>query len=75
MTSMDIRFRYEGALDEVQIRALAKLSDVYGIRALRIDEAGSELALEYDATRMDAARVEALVRGCGVAPLPEAVSA
>ncbi|MGH9487325.1 MAG: hypothetical protein ACRD04_07015 [Terriglobales bacterium] len=71
---MDIRFRYAGVLDEAQMRGLWGLSDVYGIRKLRLDES-SAIAIEYDATRMDAARVEALVRGCGIAPLPDPVSA
>lgn len=69
MTTMDISFRYAGGLDEAKLRALARLSDVYGIRKLRIAEDERRLAIEYDATRMDAARVEALVRGCGVATM------
>lgn len=64
---MDIAYRYRGRLSEEQSRALARLSDVYGIRALRVDEAGGTIAIEYDATRLDAARVAALVRGCGIA--------
>ncbi|MGH9475992.1 MAG: hypothetical protein ACRD1C_06635 [Terriglobales bacterium] len=71
MTTMDISFRYAGSLNGVQIQALARLFDVYGIRKLRIEESERTLAVEYDATRMDAERIEALVRGCGVAPLPE----
>ncbi len=75
MTTMDIAFSYAGTLTDPQIQALSRLSDVYGIRKLRVDEAVGSLAIEYDATRMDSARVEALVRSCGVAPLPEPVSA
>ncbi|MGH9465988.1 MAG: hypothetical protein ACRD1Y_01410 [Terriglobales bacterium] len=69
MTTMDLTLRYADSLDESQLRALARLRDVYGIRQLRIEESARSLAIEYDATRMDAARVEALVRSCGVAPL------
>lgn len=75
MTSMDILFRYAGTLTGDQLQSLSRLADVYGIRRLRIDEAAGTLALEYDATRMDAARIEALVRACGVAALPDPVSA
>ena len=69
MTAMDISYRYAGGLDDQQIRALSRLSDVYGIRALRVDEQAKRIAIEYDATRLDAARVAALVRGCGVAAI------
>ncbi len=67
MTAMDIRFRAQTALSTEQAEALARLSDVYGIRGLRLDEAAGDIAIEYDATRMNSARVAALVRGCGVA--------
>ncbi|HXE31853.1 MAG TPA: hypothetical protein VN515_08650 [Terriglobales bacterium] len=67
MTAMDVTYRYAEGLNPDQIRALARLSDVYGIRALRIDEEARKLAIEYDATRMDETRVQGLVRGCGVA--------
>ena len=70
MTTMDARFRYQARLNETQIRALAGVRDVYGIRALRIDEAANEIAIEYDATRLDAARVAGLLRGCAVAAEP-----
>lgn len=66
MTSMDVAYRYSDGLDADQIQALARLSDVYGIRGLRIDEANRRIAIEYDATRLDEPRVAALVRGCGV---------
>ncbi|MGH9481023.1 MAG: hypothetical protein ACRD1L_02925 [Terriglobales bacterium] len=72
MTTMDISYRYAGGLDEGQIRALAQLSDVYGIRALRLDEDARAIAIEYDATRLDEARVAALLRGCGIPSAPVA---
>ena len=67
---MDLRYRYQAPLSETQIRALARVRDVYGIRALRIDEAANQIAIEYDATRLDAARVSGLLRGCAVAVEP-----
>lgn len=66
MTAMDVHYRFEGPLDANQIEALARVSDVYGIRKLRIDEDASTLAIEYDATRLTEPRVAALVRACGV---------
>jgi len=75
MTAMDVTYCFEGSLDARQIQALARLSDVYGIRKLRVDEDASTIAIEYDATRMNEARVAALVRGCAVQlrPAPAAV--
>ena len=67
MTAMDIRFRALAPLSTEQAESLARLSDVYGIRALRLDEQAGGIAVEYDATRMNAARVAALIRACGVA--------
>ncbi|MGH9394268.1 MAG: hypothetical protein ACRD1E_08880 [Terriglobales bacterium] len=64
---MDIAYRYSQPLAADQLRALAALSDVYGIRALKVDEDARRIGIEYDATRLDAAGVIALVRGCGVA--------
>ncbi|MGN6594152.1 MAG: hypothetical protein ACTHJX_14760 [Terriglobales bacterium] len=69
MTTMDITYRYLGPLGEEQIQALSRLSDVYGIRALRVDESADALSIEYDATRFNAERVAALVRACGVVAL------
>jgi hypothetical protein len=67
MTAMDIRFRALAPLSSGQAESLARLSDVYGIRALRLNEQAGDIAIDYDATRMDAARVAALIRACGVA--------
>lgn len=72
MTSMDATYAYAGSLNPEQIRALARLSDVYGIRSLRIDEERRRIAIEYDATRLDEPRVQALIRGCAVEPEPAA---
>lgn len=66
MTSMDIAFRITQPLADDQLRALAALADVYGIRSLRVDETAGRIGIEYDATRLNAAQVGALVRGCGV---------
>ena len=75
MTAMDVTYRYTGGLNPDQIRALARLSDVYGIRKLEIDEERRAIAIEYDATRMDEPRVQALVRSCSVDIAPAGASA
>ena len=70
MTAMDVTFRYPAALTAEQIQALARVPDVYGIRKLDVDEAARTIAVEYDATRLTAAKVEALLRRCGIAAEP-----
>ena len=46
--------------------ALGQISDVYGIRRMRFDERGRTVRVEYDATRLNEATVEALLRKAGV---------
>ena len=61
-----------------QVLWLSKAFDIYGIRSMHVDEAQHLLTIEYDATRMDANRVAAIVRGCGIeaefAPPPSALA-
>ena len=66
-------------------QALARVSDVYGIRRIAFDRVARTLRVEYDATRLNAAVVTKLVREAGLdiaeepplipAPKPEAVAA
>ena len=45
--------------------AYGQLSDVYGIRRLRLQESDRTIRVEYDATRLDEADVEKLLRSAG----------
>jgi hypothetical protein len=78
MTTVEIVFRYTGQPSESETFALANAREVYGIRRLSFERAASTLLVEYDATRLTAATVTALVRRSGLelieelpAPLPE----
>jgi len=82
MTTVEIVFRYTGQPSESETFALANAREVYGIRRLSFDRAASTLLVEYDATRLTAATVTALVRRSGLelieelpAPPPELVAA
>jgi len=62
--------------------ALSKVRDVYGIRALRFDEAANTVRVEYDASRLSGPVVHQLLRRAGVdivetvalIPVPEDVA-
>ncbi len=71
MTTVEIVFRYSGQPTEVETFALANAREVYGIRRLSFDRAASTLLVEYDATRLNAATVTALVRRSGLQLIEE----
>ena len=71
MTTVEILFRYSGQPSESEIFALGNAREVYGIRHLSFDRAGSTLLVEYDATRLNAASVTQLVRSSGLELIEE----
>lgn len=66
MTTVEIMFRYGMPPGEKQMTALGQVSDVYGIRRVQIGEAERTIRVEYDATRLNEATVEGLLRQAGV---------
>jgi len=48
------------------MRALDAVRDVYGIRRIVFNEGDKSLRVEYDATRLNADSVAALLRGAGL---------
>ena len=65
MTTVDVLFRYGAQPDENVMSAYGQLSDVYGIRKLRLEESDRTIRVEYDATRLTVAKVEGLLRAAG----------
>ena len=65
MTTVDVLFRYGAQPDENVMSAYGQLSDVYGIRKLRLEESDRTIRVEYDATRLTEAKVEGLLRAAG----------
>jgi hypothetical protein len=65
MTTVEVLFRYSMPPGETEMSALGQLSDVYGIRRVRFDEAGRTIRVEYDATRLNESSVEKLLRSAG----------
>ena len=66
MTALDVVFRYGTAPGEAEMRAIAPLRDVYGIRRVRFDEKDRTIRVEYDASRLNENTVAALLRRAGI---------
>ena len=65
MTAVEVLFRYGAQPSESVMSAYGQLSDVYGIRRLQLQESERTIRVEYDATRLDEAKVEKLLRAAG----------
>jgi len=65
MTTVDVVFRYGMPPGEKQMTALGLASDVYGIRRVQFNEPEQTIRVEYDATRLNDAMVEKLLRSAG----------
>ncbi|MGH9533063.1 MAG: hypothetical protein ACRD2Q_11785 [Terriglobales bacterium] len=66
MTAVDVVFRYGAPPEESDLRALQGVREVYGIRRIGFDEAARTVRVEYDATRLSASDVAALLRDAGL---------
>ena len=66
MTHLDVMFRFGMRPGEKEMAALGKMYDVYGIRRLHLNEQDRTIRIEYDATRLNEATVENLLRNAGV---------
>lgn len=65
MTAVEVLFRYGMPPGEKEMSALGQVSDVYGIRRVQFDEPDRKIRIEYDATRLNEATVENLLRKAG----------
>jgi hypothetical protein len=65
MTTVEVMFRYGMPPAEQQMSALGQISDVYGIRRVRFDDGERLIRIEFDATRLNEATVENLLRQAG----------
>ncbi|HZP02770.1 MAG TPA: hypothetical protein VFD30_21150 [Terriglobia bacterium] len=69
MTFLTTRYRLARPLGTKDFERLSRLSTVYGIRGLDIQD--QELSIEYDASRIHEAEVLAAVRGVGIPAQPQ----
>jgi copper chaperone CopZ len=70
MTNVDIELHYTTHPSEDTVRAVAALSEVYGIRGVRLQPAKRTVRVEYDATRLGPATVIQLLRRAGLSVMP-----
>ena len=66
MTTVDVSYRYTTPPNELSMRAISAVREVYGIRKMQFDESAQTVLIEYDATRLDEPEVSRLLRSCGL---------
>ena len=66
MTQLDVCYRYGLQPGEAEMLGINRMSEVYGIRSVRFDEAERTVTVEYDATRLSNQIVASLLRRAGI---------
>jgi hypothetical protein len=66
VTFLNTRYRLMKCLTPKQLERLSRLSTVYGVRGLSLEE--KDLIVEYDASRLHEAEVLAAIRSASVEP-------
>lgn len=68
MTRVQMNFRLPQPLDDDGMAKLSNMSDIYGIQKVKLGD--GSLMVEYDATRMRPAEVEAALASAGIVAEP-----
>jgi allophanate hydrolase subunit 1 len=71
MTKVQIHFRLQKPLDETLLSRISDAYALYGIQKIKVAPALDSLTVEYDATRLRPAEVEAALAGAGLPVVPE----
>ncbi len=66
MTNVDVVYRYGAVPTESAALAIARLREVYGVRAVTFREAEKTVRVEYDATRLTEPVIHQLLRRAGL---------
>jgi len=66
MTKVQVRFRLQKPLDDAMLLRISDTSSIYGIQRLQVAPSLDALMVEYDATRLRPAEVEAALAGAGI---------
>jgi hypothetical protein len=69
LTLLNKTFFYEGLSGKRAIRALDQVREVYGVRRICLNEKARTVAVEYDASRLRAEDIAALLTEAGIALL------
>ena len=70
MTKVQIRFTVQKPLDDAALAGISLVNSKYGIQKINVSPALDALTVEYDATRLRPAEVEAAFAGAGIAVTP-----
>ena len=73
MTQLDVLYRYGVPPTETSLLAIARVREVYGVRAITFDEREKTVRVEYDATRLNEAMIHQLLRRAGLDLLEKVV--
>jgi hypothetical protein len=66
MTKVQVRFRLQKPLDDAMLAHISNASAIYGIQKLKVAPSLDALMVEYDASRLLPAEVEAALSGAGI---------
>lgn len=66
MTKIQLQFRLTGPLDEPLMGRIARAHSIYGIQHVQVAPSLDALDVEYDASRLAAADVEAALHRAGI---------
>ena len=70
MTKVQIHFQLREPLDDNMLGRLSDAHAIYGILKVKVAPDGGRLMVEYDATRLRPAEVEAALARAGIAAEP-----
>ena len=70
MTRVQLHFRLRQPLNDEMLARLSDAYAIYGIQRVKVAADLDSLMVEYDATRMRPAEVEAVLAGAGIAAEP-----
>lgn len=66
MTKVQKRFQLQKPLDEALMQQIADAHSIYGIERIVIGSSNQDLLVEFDATRLRTANVEAALLNAGI---------
>jgi hypothetical protein len=66
MTKVQIRFHLQRPLADSEFQRIAAAHAIYGIQRITIAPSLEDMTVEYDATRLRPAEVEAALAGVGI---------
>jgi hypothetical protein len=72
MTRVQMHFRLMKPLDDTTMKRLSDESTLYGIQQVKLDASQDGLMVEYDASRLRPAEVEAALTRAGIGVEPRA---